>query len=372
MKHNLLIDTISLLSPLTGIGRYAYEVSKELKSISDFEIDFFYGYYSKELISPYSHKGIKNIKSFISNFPKLKSLARDIIGVSAQILAKEYDLYWQPNFIPHNRVKAKKIITSVHDFSFLKYRAYHPKETLNYFDSNFFQNIYRSNKIITGSNYTKNEILERLDFKEEDIKVIYHGINHNIFRVYQDIKIELNFPKKFILSVGTVEPRKNLLRLLRAYELLDIELKEEYNLLLVGFKGWENREIMKIINKNSKYIKYLGFISDRDLAKVYNLASCFIYPSIYEGFGIPPLEAMACGTPVISSNSSSLPEVGKDSVLYCNPNSIEDIKSKIEQLLSDKNLQNNLIKKGLKRAKLFSWEKSAKEHLNLFQEVVEI
>ena len=370
MKPSLLIDTVSLLSPLTGIGRYAYSISRELKEISDFDIDFFYGYYSKELISPYSHKGIKSIKSFINNFPKLKSLTRDIIGISAQIFAKEYNLYWQPNFIPHRMVKAERIVTSVHDFSFLKYRAYHPKETLRYFDNNFFQNIYRSNYIITGSHYTKREILERLNFREENIRVIYHGIDHNNFKIYRDLNLELDIPKKFILSVGTVEPRKNLLRLLKAYSLLDSSLKEEYNLLLVGFKGWENIEIIKIIDRNRDYIKYLGFLTDIDLAKVYNLATCFIYPSIYEGFGIPPLEAMACGTPVILSNSSSLPEVGADAVLYCNPDSVEDIKSKIEQLLVDKKLQQELIKKGLERAKLFSWQKSAKEHLKLFREVI--
>jgi len=370
LKPRLVIDGVSLLSPLTGIGRYTYEISKELKKISNFDINFFYGYYSSKLINPKSHKNIKTLKSLISRFPTLKKSAREIIEISASLFAREYDLYWQPNFIPHKMVKTKKIITSVHDFSFLKYRNYHPKERIKYFDNNFFKNIYKSNKIITGSNYIKKEILEKTNFKEEDIKVIYHGINHNIFKIYKNLKININIPKKFILSVGTIEPRKNLLRLLRAYSLLNRELKEEYNLLLVGFRGWENRQIIELIDSNAKYIKYIGFVDDITLAKLYNLATSFIYPSLYEGFGIPPLEAMACGTPVIVSNSSSLPEIGQDSVLYCNPTSIEDIKSKIELLLANKNLQQDLIKKGLKRAKLFSWEKSAREHLKLFREVI--
>ena len=113
--------------------------------------------------------------------------------------------------------------------------------------------------------------------------------------------------------------------------------------------------------KNSKYIEYLGFITNRDLAKVYNLATCFIYPSFYEGFGIPSLEAQACGTPVIVSNIASLPEVCGDSALYCNPYDINDIKEKIELLIENENLRQELIQKGFENIKRFSWEKSAKK-----------
>ncbi len=365
MKPKLLIDTIPLLSPLTGIGKYVYEVSNAISKIeSGFDIDYFYGYYSKELIRPTTNQNIKNLKATINRFPAIKSLAREALFISSRLFAKNYDIYWQPNFIPHRGVKAKKIVTTVHDFSFLLYRKYHPKETLRYFDNNFFKNIYRSDTIITGSYYTKGEILDRLDFREENIRVIYHGVDHNIFRVYKDIDFKLS--KKFILSVGSIEPRKNLLGLLKAYNLLDKRLKDEYKLILVGFRGWENREIMELIEQNSKNIDYLGFISTEDLAKVYNLASCFIYPSFYEGFGLPIVEAMACGTPVISSNNSSLPEIGGDAVIYANPNSVEDIKDKIELLLNSADLREDLSKRGLAQSKLFSWEKSAKAHLDSF------
>jgi len=239
-----------------------------------------------------------------------------------------------------------------------------------YFDNSFYKNIYRSDMIITGSSYTKQEILDRLDFQEDKIRVIYHGVNHNLFKIYKDIELDFELPPKFILSVGSIEPRKNLLGLLKAYNLLDKNIKNEYKLILVGFKGWENQEIMEIINQNRDSIRYLGFISNSDLAKVYNLATCFVYPSFYEGFGLPIVEAMACGTPVITSNISSLPEVGGDAVVYVNPNDIRDIKEKIEMVLGDIVLQKEMIKKGLKRAKEFSWEKSAKEHIEVFKKVL--
>jgi len=370
LKPKIVIDTVSLLSPLTGIGKYTYEVSSILKEINYFNIEYFYGYYSKELIELTTHQGVKNLKSIISKFPFIKKIAREILFISSRAFATDYDVYWQPNFIPNRGVKAKKIVTTIHDFSFFLHRDFHPQETLEYFDNSFYKNIYRSDMIITGSSYTKQEILDRLDFQEDKIRVIYHGVNHHLFKIYKDIELDFKLPPKFILSVGSIEPRKNLLGLLKAYNLLDKNIKNEYKLILVGFKGWENQEIMEIINQNRDSIRYLGFISNSDLAKVYNLATCFVYPSFYEGFGLPIVEAMACGTAVVSSNSSSLPEVGGDAVLYCNPHNINEIKQMIEKLLSDKSLREKMIKKGLKQAQLFSWDKSAKEHLEVFKEIL--
>jgi glycosyltransferase involved in cell wall biosynthesis len=201
--------------------------------------------------------------------------------------------------------------------------------------------------------------------------VIYHGINHSIFKIYDDLKLPFELPKKFIFSVGSIEPRKNLLGLLRAYNDLSEQTRFEYKLVLAGFKGWENKEIMELITKNKQNIHYLGFIDDSELAKVYNLASLFVFPSFYEGFGLPPLEAMACGTPVVSSNLTSMPEVCQDAAIYCDPYDIVDIKQKIELVLGDETIQKELINKGLKRASEFSWQKSAQSHLAVFKEVIE-
>lgn len=370
MKPKLLVDGISLLSPLTGIGRYTYEVSKRLKEQNRYKVDFFYGYYSDKLQKPSQKSSIKNLKSLILKNPFVKRLARKIVNFCSMVFSPTYDIYWQPNFIPKSGVKAKKIVTTVHDFSFILHGDFQPEETVEYFENNFFKNIYRSDMIITGSNFSKQEILERLNFGEDKIKVIYHGINHDIFRIYKEIELDFKLPKKFILSVGSIEPRKNLIGLLKAYNLLDSKIKQEYKLVLAGFKGWQNKEIMELINKDKQNISYLGFISDEELAKVYNLATCFVFASFYEGFGLPPLEAMACGTPVIASKLTSIPEVCSDAGVYCDAQNIEDIRDKIELVLSDKNLQTAMIQKGLKRAGEFSWEKSAKEHEEVFKKVL--
>ena len=370
MKLKIIIDSISLLSPLTGIGRYTNEIGKRLTKDKMLDVRFFYGYPSKTIIKSTDTSNLKTFKSLINKSPYLKKIVRKLLFLTSNLIPVTYDLYWQPNFIPNSKIKSKKTVTSVHDFSFLHHKDFHPKERIKYFEKNFFSNIYKSDIIITFSEFTKQEILKNLKFKEEKIKVIYHGIDHNLFKIYTDIKIDFTLPEKFIFSVGSIEPRKNLINLLRAYTSLKDSMKKEYNLVLVGFKGWENQEIMTIIYDNKDYIHYLGYVNDDNLAKLYNLASLFVYPSFYEGFGLPPLEAMACGTPVITSNVSSLPEVGGNAVLYCNPHNIHNIKEKIEQVLSDKALQQEMIEKGLNRAKLFTWEKSTQAHIKVFKEVL--
>lgn len=362
MKLKVLIDSISLLSPLTGIGRYTYEISKYLKTKDELDLSFFYGYHSKKLIEQSEKSNIKNFKSIITKNQFVKKLARKILFYYSDVFPKTYDVYWTPNFIPNPGIKAKKIITTIHDFSFILHKDHHPKERIEYFKNNFYKNIYNSDMIITGSNFTKDEILKRLDFDESKIKVIYHGINHNIFKVIKNPNSKNKLPSKFILSVGSIEPRKNLLGLLKAYNNMDKSIKEEYKLVLVGFKGWGNTEIMDIIDNNQDNIHYIGFISDEELAKVYNLASLFVFPSFYEGFGLPPLESFACGTPVISSNLSSMPEICQDAAIYINPYNDKNIKEKIEMVLKDKKLQKDMINKGLNRAKSFTWEKSAEKH----------
>ena len=370
MKIKIIVDSISLLSALTGIGRYTNEVSNYLKEDSKFEASFFYGYHSKNLISKSKKSNVKNLKTLIVKNKLLKNIAREISNTMSKLFSPTYDIYWQPNFIPNLSIKSKYTVTSVHDFSFIIHNNFHTKEKIEYFQDKFFQNIYKSDMIITGSNFTKQEILERLNFTSERVKVIYHGIDHDLFKIYKDTSVSFELPSKFIFIVGSIEPRKNLIGLLKAYDSIDKKLKNEYKLVLAGFKGWENKEVMELINSNKEDIHYLGYISDIELAKTYNLASLFVYPSFYEGVGLPPLESMACGTPVICSSTTSLPEVGGDAVIYCDPYDIEDIKFQIELVLNDKVLQKDMIKNGLERVKQFTWEKSANKHMQVFEELI--
>lgn len=370
MSTKLVVDALALLSPLTGIGRYTSEVTSNIKKNEEFDITLYYGYYSKEILSTatINKSKVKKLKNIVAKTPLLKKFARKAINVYSKyyMYNKEFDIYWQPNFIPNMNIKAKNVVTSVHDFSFMLYKDFHPKERIEFFNKYFFKNIQRSDIILTGSHFTKEEILKYIKIDHSKVEVIYHGIRHDIFRKYDCHNITLDLPAKFLLCVGSLEPRKNLIRLLKAYELLPSELKEEYHLVLIGFSGWENSEILQLINKNKKYIHYLGFVSDEELAMVYNMATIFIYPSLYEGFGLPPIEAMACGVPVITSSNTSMEEICMDNVVYVNPYDIEDIKSKIELLLLDDIYRYNISTKGILHAQQFTWERSALKHSQVF------
>ncbi|MFW0884334.1 glycosyltransferase family 4 protein [Candidatus Acidulodesulfobacterium sp. H_13] len=377
-KNSLLIDVIPLLSQLTGIGRYIYEIAKVLETDDAFDISYFYGYYSKNLVKPDNMSELKSLKSFLVRNSVVKKLARKYLILFSKIFVHRFSLYWVPNFIPLDGIKADKIVSTVHDFSFYVHPEWHPQERLDYFNTNFYKNIKKSDWIITGSEFFKNEIIEYLKFDAEKITVIYHGVDNGLFKRYDKnvlsvTKEKFNLADNFLLFVGSIEPRKNLLNTLKAYRLLNDDVKENYPFVLVGFKGWKkNTEIMQEIEKEKKYVRYLGYLSDEELAHVYNLATLFVCPSLYEGFGIPPLEAMACGTTTIVSNVASLSEACGDATLYINPNDIEDIAAKIKMLLNDENLQKDLTEKGLERVKQFTWEKSAQAHKKVFEKVLKI
>lgn len=164
MKPKLLIDGISLMSSLTGIGRYTHEIAKEIEQSREFDNSYFYGYYSKKILHPSSAEDIISFKSFITKNKFLKKIARKILLLSGRFFAPKFDVYWQPNFIPNEGIKSKKIVTTVHDFSFVLHKEFHPKERIEYFEKYFLKNIVKSDILITGSEFSKQEILERLNF----------------------------------------------------------------------------------------------------------------------------------------------------------------------------------------------------------------
>lgn len=266
-----------------------------------------------------------------------------------------------PIFVP----RSKKLVVTIHDVAFLTYP--------NSF-SNFFRIYYRlvmpmvvkrADKIVTVSEYSKKEIEKYYPKSKGKIEVIYLGFD-DIFK-----KLDGTKKKNKILYVGSMNERKNFVGVLKAFELLN---QKGFSLSLVGnFSAnfaldTETQNLIERAQANEN-IEFRNDISDEELVKIYNESKLFVFASFYEGFGLPVLEAMACGVPVVCSNSSSLPEVGGDAVVYCNPLDVEDIKEKIELVLGDEELQKQMIKKGLENAKIFSWEKSADEHMKVFEEV---
>ena len=370
----IAIDTIPLLSPLTGVGYYTYQIAKALQEIdSTHEYTYFYGYYSPRLISPGEHpRSFYCLKEAVRKLPFLGTAARNFKDWGNYLSSRRFDLYFEPNFIPL-RIPAKRTVLTVLDFSFARFPEWHSKDKVRYFRKHFWKKISRADQIIVISDFIKSEAVHSFGFSEDQLATIHLGYDRSIFRVYPSedllaVKKEYRLPEHFILFVGSIEPRKNLQNLLRAYMDLEESVRKEFKLVLVGFKGWENEEIVSLIKKLKPDVFYLGYIPEMQLGKIYNLAKLFVYPSLYEGFGLPPLEAMACGCPVVVSNAASLPEVCGDAAFYVEPTDILSITQGIHQCLTDGGLRESLKKKALERAKSFSWQKSAWEHLKIFEE----
>jgi glycosyltransferase involved in cell wall biosynthesis len=187
-----------------------------------------------------------------------------------------------------------------------------------------------------------------------------------------ELKAKYSLTDKYILFVGTLQPRKNISRLIEAFSILSKKRAfSDIELVIVGKKGWSYEEILQAPKKFavSDRVKFLDFVPDDDLPFLYQHAQCFVLPSLYEGFGLPVLEAMKYNCPVITSNVSSLPEAGGDAAVYIDPLSVSDIAEKLEKVLSDRNLRNTMIERGRKQIQKFSWEKAAKETLKILEKV---
>lgn len=231
--------------------------------------------------------------------------------------------------------------------------------------------INKSKKILTISQSSKNDIIKAYSIKPEKIEVIYPGVKQEIEAVkylsMEELNKKFGIESKYVLFVGTIQPRKNIKALIEAYSKLNTEVK----LVIIGRKGWQYEEILSAPKKfgvDNKVI-FLHEITDEDLPSFYKNAEFFILPSLYEGFGLPVLEAMKYDCPVITSNVSSLPEAGGDAALYVDPKDAEDIAQKMDKLLKDVDLRKSLIKKGHDQIKKFSWDKSARETLKVLEEV---
>ncbi len=235
-----------------------------------------------------------------------------------------------------------------------------------------------SDAVIAMSENTKRDVVRLCGVPEEKVRVIYGGVEaqyHPCARgEARRIQETHGLAPRYLLYVGTLQPRKNIPMLLRAFALLKRSSGfRDVQLVLAGEKGWMYKEIFDTISSLgiAKDTVPLGFVRDEDLPALYSGASAFVYPSLYEGFGLPPLEAMACGCPVITSNSSSLPEVVGDAGILVDPHDVQAWAGSIARVLSGKALARQMSRKGIARAKKFTWRKCAEETLKLYQELAQ-
>ncbi|MFA5776898.1 MAG: glycosyltransferase family 1 protein [Parcubacteria group bacterium] len=335
--------------------------------------DDFFIFHKKDFNSELAPEKFYNYKIIKKPFPFCWTQTR----FSFEIWKENYGALWMPmQALPFVRRKNLKTTITIHDLAFKYFPQLFPRKDLRRL--NIFTDfaIKNSDKIIAVSNSTKNDILKFYpEIKEEKIKVIYHGFETELFQgeIPEENKNKIlktyNLqPKNYILYVGALQPRKNLEILIKAFDKIKKE-NQDLKLVLAGGKAWMWEGIVNKI-KNSEYEKDIIItetIPFEEVVVLYRNASVFVFPSLYEGFGIPLLEAFASGVPVISASNSSLPEVGGNAALYFNEKDSEDLSCKIRSVLKDDNSRKELIEKGNEQVKKFSWDKCARETIEVIK-----
>jgi len=380
----IAIDALPLMMPKTGIGFYTHHLLSEFIQIApenDYYLcDILWGQTFYNLIKienlPRMADTLQHISSFPFPFSIMSRIVLPLYAKTAKGVRKieEIDLFFGPNFRAIFRKDLKTVIT-IHDMAHEYYPENVNEKLLRYLKQELPRTARLATLIIADSQNTKMDILKFLNVPENKVKVIYIGIE-KAFRpidnptILEATRKKYQLPGKFILYVGAIQPRKNIAGLITAYHLLCQDPNFKYHLVVAGGVGWKKENINHLVRELGlkDRIRFPGYISPSDLPILYSLAEVFVFPSFYEGFGLPVLEAMACGTPVVTSNLSSLPEVGSDAVIYINPRSVDELANGIRRILSDKELRSRCITKGLERAKVFSWGKCAMETLKVLNE----
>jgi glycosyltransferase involved in cell wall biosynthesis len=372
----LLMNGWPLLSPHTGIGSYVRNLAESLQKMDDMEASFFYGRSISSEIRQVPVANITKYKSWVKKFvPKPYEVMRGIqqFYFSRGANSGEFDIYHEPSFKPLN-FRGPTVIT-VHDLSPIVFSETHPADRVADFKKNLPKSLKKADKIITDSDFIKNEIIRDYGFANK-ITTTLLGVSaefrpREIHEISETLsRFNLGY-KNFILAVGTIEPRKNLLTTIKAYQKLKQNFKAKFPLVIIGMKGWQNSDFDNSLQGSDMTgINILGYVSQPDLLNIYSAAGLFVYPSLYEGFGLPILEAMASGVPVITSNRASLPEVAGDAAITIEPHDVDALADNMLRCLDDVDFSKKMTQKGIDRAKEFTWDRCARQTVGVYKSVL--
>ncbi len=373
---NILVNALPLMGLLTGMARYLRCLYREMQEIETASIAYFNGRKAIEKMPEQAEPGLWSRRT--ATLWSLPDPA--IVGLQAAgwlmyewrlrnaSRRAPYDVYHETTFFPA-AIKDVPVVYTLHDLSLIKFRDKHPRERVWYFDLFFKRRLPYASHIITVSDFIRSEIIEELKIPQQMITTVHEapdpGFSPRSEAELSETLRRHGLPREYILFVGTLDPRKNLPLLLDALSIC----KTDVPLVLVGWQGWGDEEVWRGIEGLglSRRVFVTGYVSEDTLACLFSGAVAFVYPSLYEGFGLPVLEAMACGCPVICSNAASLPEVAGDAALLIDPKSAESLAHSLDEICSDSELRDSLRTRGFARAAQFSWRETARRTLEVFQ-----
>jgi alpha-1,3-rhamnosyl/mannosyltransferase len=381
MKVILSIDPIRF--PLTGIGRYTLELARHLKNMPEVEnLHLFSGHGFTPNLPELEHT--KQSSTTLTHSFR-RSILRNRLTVELYHLAspiiKRHALRGHSDFIFHGPnfylpPFGGRSICTFHDISIFTFSRFHPSERVRYMRKEIAHTLKRADMLITDSEYTRHEIASYFNWPLDKIRSVSLACSSEFRpRTLDEMQPRLSsyglISGQYCLYVGTIEPRKNLDTLLDAYALLPKTIKKQWPLVLIGHNGWHSEQLHERIKSaiNEGWAFYFGFVDANDLPVFYSGARLFVFPSLYEGFGLPVLEAMSSGIPVVCSSASSLPEVTGDAAAMFEPLDVETLSELITIGLEDNIWRASAQEKGLLRASNFSWKKCAEETVKVYREV---
>ncbi len=361
----IAIDLRSAEGNRTGKGQYAFHLCKsllELDKVNEYTI------YSKGKI--YGFDNFSNVE--------LKQISGAGIfwhhKVAKDIAKNNIELFWGPSsyITPIFIKKPTHVIITVHDLVAFLYPNNHNKKATILERLFLKRAVQRADHIITVSQNTKKDLISTFPHSQDKTSVVYCAAN-SLYRPIERGSLDTfmkkrDIPKNFFLAISTIQPRKNYINLIRA--LAEVYKKHhKIHLVIVGGEGWQYKEVYAEIvrYKLDEYVHILGYLPEKDIQNLYNLAQALVFPSFYEGFGIPALEAMQSACPVIASNTSSLPEVVGEAALSINPTKVSELAYAMIKVLQNPKLQTKLSAAGLSQAKKFTWKKSAEKLLTIIK-----
>jgi len=363
------IDIRSTLKTKTGIGYYTLNL---INSIARVDSDNLYCLYS--YIRPF------DLKRKIPKLPGNNFEHRiDRFGFRPDIKMRDVDVFHTSSYdVPDFKSGRTKLISTIHDIIPLVYREGYPEEVLENLENKVRTTLKRSDLIVVDSINTRRDLEEKFSHHAGKIRVAYPGRDESFSpiadkeKIRECIKQKYGIDKEFILFIGTIEKRKNVKGLIQAFCELKRERKIPHSLVIIGKKGWGGEpalELLQSLGELKKEVHLVGYIKREDLALFYNTAAVFVYPSFYEGFGFPILEAFSCGVPVITSSTTSCGEIAGDGAYPLVPGDIAALKEAIYKVLYDEATREDLMSKGFNRARMFSWENTAREFVDIFGEL---
>lgn len=295
------------------------------------------------------------------------------LPIPVEVITGALDIFYSPDFVLPPTLPRTRTLLTVHDLSFLRYPDAFVPALRRYLERVVPRSIARAGLVLADSEATRTDLITLLDVLPEKVQVLYSGVDAR-FRQRPELgeaeRLRARYglgDAPYILSVGTIQPRKNYVRLIRAF--IQLTNQSTHRLVIAGGCGWLYEETLAEAARYPGRVRILGFVDDEDLPALYRNAALFVFPSLYEGFGLPVLEAMACGVPTVCSHASSLPEVVGDAALLVDPLDTDSLATAMMRALEDTDLRREMIAHGLAQAAKFTWEQAARQLLAAFDTV---